>query len=420
MLFINRLKRNVFYLPLLVMTGLISCGSPAEEQQEEELTVEVQNPLDVQRSDVFVHIPSEDISELNSEYFVVMDGEQEIPSQYNKKGQYPGIVLVLGQMNANEARQLTVRAVSEDSVGDYTKRTQAELSAKEGGEWRDREYIGGTFKNVDSLRVPDEHTDHSWYIRYEGPGWESDKVGYRFYLDWRNATDVFGKTTNEVVLQKVGQDGFDSYHEMQDWGMDVLKVGSSLGIGSPAVFHEGKAVRIDSTDSVISKVLINGDVYSAIQTNYYGWDVANKELDVQSVYAIHADSRLTHHHLQIEGNTDNVATGIGKSDSAKFYSNRGEAGKYGYLATWGRQSLNNDKLGLAVLFSSGKVMELTEDEHSHIVTLQPDNGIVDYYFLATWELEKNGIKTEQEFLDYLDKTARELANPVAVNVVNNN
>lgn len=38
--------------------------------------------------------------------------------------------------------------------------------------------------------------DHAYYIKYERPGLESDKVGYRFYFDQRNAIDVFGKKTS--------------------------------------------------------------------------------------------------------------------------------------------------------------------------------------------------------------------------------
>ena len=102
-----------------------------------------------------------------------------------------------------------------------TLKTYAELSIKEGGHWEGREYIDGTFKNVTELKVPAEHTDHSWFIRYEGPGWESSKVGYRMYLDWRNAIDIFGKVTDTMVLSKVGLDGFDSYHEKQSWGQDI-------------------------------------------------------------------------------------------------------------------------------------------------------------------------------------------------------
>ncbi|WP_300977302.1 DUF4861 family protein, partial [Flavobacterium sp.] len=72
-------------------------------------------------------------------------------------------------------------------------KTYAEISVKEGGKWEGRKYIGGTFKNVQKLKLAPEHTDHSFDIRYEGPGWESNKIGYRLYLDWRNAIDIFGK-----------------------------------------------------------------------------------------------------------------------------------------------------------------------------------------------------------------------------------
>lgn len=81
------------------------------------------------------------------------------------------------------------------------KLTQAELSIKAGGNWNGRKYEGGTFENVQELRVPRQHTDHSYFIRYEGPGWESDKAAYRFYLDWRNGMDFFGKKTQDMVLQ---------------------------------------------------------------------------------------------------------------------------------------------------------------------------------------------------------------------------
>ena len=123
------------------------------------------------------------------------------------------------------------------------------------GKFENREYIGGAFKNVDFLRVPPEHKDHSWFIRYEGPGWESDKVGYRFYLDQRNATDVFGKKIPDMVLQNVGLDGFDSYHNLQPWGMDVMKVGKSLGVGSIGSVVNGGAVRVEKTDSVNCRIV---------------------------------------------------------------------------------------------------------------------------------------------------------------------
>lgn len=409
------MKKTLFYLSmsLLVLSG---CKNGKETAAEESPSIEVRNTLDFGRTDQTVLIGLNELKSTfpDGEAFAVYDGEKELATQLIAEGPSAGLMVLIDAIDANAAKTLTIKAVTKEGATAFPKRTQAELSIKEGGEWKGREYMGGTFKNVYELRVPDEHTDHSWYIRYEGPGWESDLVGYRFYLDWRNATDVFGKITHDMALQNAGQDGFDSYHEMQDWGMDVLKVGKSLGIGSPAYFTEGKAVRIDSTDSVYSKILENGAIYSSIKTEYHGWEVANTKLDVTSYYSIHAGSRITHHHMEYVGNAENLATGIGKSDSAKVSTSKGSAGEFGYIATYGNQSLNNDKLGLAVLFPADQVIEITKDDYSDVVSLKPENNSIDYYFLAAWELEKDGITNEADFMKYLEQTAKELANPLTV------
>ncbi|MCC9137246.1 DUF4861 domain-containing protein [Pontibacter silvestris] len=392
----------------------------------ESFSISVHNPLDMQRKDVMVFIPEEEIIKyspsFNKKAFVVLDGKSEVPSQFNlKDDQGKGIVLILDQIGAKAAKNLTVRYnQSGENKRSYTKRTQAELSHKVGGHFENRKYIGGTgFQNVDSLRVPDEVTDHSYYIRYEGPGWESDKVGYRFYLDWRNGIDVFGKKTKDMVLQQVGQDGYDSYHNQQPWGMDVLKVGKALGVGTLAMFHEGNANRVAETDSMICVIAENGNVYSSIRTNYYGWKVSGLTMDVNSHLSIHAGSRLTHHQVKVNGgHPQNLSTGLIKDKAAKLYKQQGNNQQWGYLASYGKQSLNGegDNLGIAVLFRPQDYQEFTEDQYSNVVKLSPSaNGELEYYFLAAWELEPEGIKTKEQFIDYLNKTAQELAHPVQVN-----
>lgn len=412
---------------LLLMAAVIysenAFSQDLKKQFPKTIKVRVTNPLNQPRESVMVFVSESDIKRIapkfNTKAFVVLHGTQEIASQYNQKDN-KGIVLVLDNMDPNAAQDLTIRYNEKGEVKrGYKKRTQAEISHKVGGEFQNRKYIGGNFKNVDSLRVPAEHTDHSFYIRYEGPGWESDKVGYRFYLDWRNGVDVFGKRTNNMVLQQVGLDGFDSYHELQPWGMDVLKVAKSLGVGSLAIFHNGEAVRVDKTDSLISKVLENGPVYSSLLTNYYGWQVAGLKLDLHSKLSIHAGSRLSHQQVQIDGgNPQNLSTGLIKDKKAKLFTDKGNDQKWGYIATYGKQSLNGegDKLGIAVLFNPKDLIEITEDVNSHVVMLKPTGNKAEYYFLAAWELEPDGIKTEEQFIQYLNKTAQELANPVKVSL----
>ncbi|GAB2533173.1 DUF4861 domain-containing protein [Rufibacter soli] len=416
----------VLGLSLLFHFGCASTQSSSSAEFPESFTVQVTNPLKRQRESVLVLIKESDLPKqgagFNQNAFIVTDGATEVPSQYNAKDTFnKGIALVLDNMKPGETRQLTVRYnKTGTNKRTYTKRTQAELSKKVGGKFENRKYIGGTFQNIDSLRVPDEVTDHSFFLRYEGPGWESDKVAYRFYLDWRNGVDVFGKKTNNMVLQQVGLDGYDSYHNPQPWGMDILKVGKALGVGSLAIFDKDKAVRVEKTDSTYSKITQNGDVYSSILTDYYGWQVAGQKLNVHSQLSIHAGTRLTHHQMRIEnGQPQNISTGLIKDKAAKLVTSKGEAGKsYGYIATYGAQTLNTppDKVGIAVLFKPQDLISITEDPLNHVVQLKPANGQAEYYFLAAWELEPNGITTEAQFHQYLAQVAEELANPVLVKV----
>lgn len=409
-----------YIIPFVLLVALItSCATPEEKEFPELFTVTVKNSLDSVRGETMIFVPSDKLKpDFNPNAFVVIDEGAEIPSQYNKNDQdLKGIVFVVNHLHENETKTVTIRYKKEgESKRNYTKRTQAELSHKVNGEWKEREYVGGEFKNVDFLRVPPEHKDHSWFIRYEGPGWESDKVGYRFYLDQRNAVDVFGKTGPEVALQKAGLDGFDSYHELQPWGMDVLKVAKSLGVGSIGYLLDTAAVRVEVTDSVTSRITENGDVYSSVLTNYYGWNTGKAKTDLTSRLTIHAGTRATHNLLDVSNEVDNLCTGLIKDAKGKLFSKEGDDSNYGYIATYGKQSLNKDNLGIAVLFKRSDLIELTGDQYSHIVKLKPSNGKLDYYFVAAWEGEPEGIKTEEQFIAYLDKLARELANPVQVEV----
>jgi hypothetical protein len=384
------------------------------------LSLTVTNPSDKKKESALVFISNEQLAKLdknfNAKAFVIMVDGKEIASQYNYgDADYAGVVFVMDSMNARKSYNVTIRHNPSGSITrNYVKRTQAELSHKVGGKFENREYLGGEFKNVDFLRVPVEHKDHSWFIRYEGPGWESDKVGYRFYLDWRNATDVFGKTTSAMVLQHVGLDGFDSYHEKQPWGMDVMKVGKSLGLGSLGIFTNGHAVRVEKTDSSDCRVTENGVVFSSLLTNYYGWHVDAAKFNLKSRLTIHAGSRLTHQLITITGNPENLCTGIVKDKAAKLFTSKGDAQHFGYIATYGKQSLNNDNLGLVVFFRSNDHLAFAEDEFSNVVTLKPVHGNLEYYFLAAWEGEEQGIKDELQFINYITEVSQTLANPLVI------
>lgn len=284
---------------------------------------------------------------------------------------------------------------------DNVKKSYAELSVKEGGKWEGRKYIGGKFKNVQQLTVPQSHWDHSFYIRYEGPGWESDKVGYRLYLDWRNAIDIFGKRTDTLVLSKVGQDGFDSYHHPSAWGMDILKAGKALGIGAIGRYKQEKVLHFEKVSGREASVF-NSTKESKVTVNYKGWVTEKDTIDFTSVLSIAPGERYTKHVIIPSKEINGICTGIVKFKNIPLVSKTSTNGKWAYIATYGDQSLVPDKLGMAIFYETKTVASQQESEFDHLLVFKPAKSAVTFYFLGAWEQEKNGINSEEAFYAYLN------------------
>lgn len=404
-------KNCWFTISLMFSVSIFSCsGSGGKVSDDLPLVfkVSVTNPSEIARQDALIELKLSDIEkkypDFNSSAWGVFSSGKEIPAQINSIDGDTTLVFVT-DFKAKQKKIFIIRYAKDgERLISFPKRTQAELSHKVGGRFVKRVYEGGQFQNVSYLRVPPEHTDHSWFIRYEGPGWESDKVGYRFYLDWRNATDIFGKKIPDMVLQDVGQDGFDSYHSLCPWGMDILKVGESLGIGTLAMWLNDKAERVAVTDSIICKITQNGPVESQIRTQYFGWQIGSGKYDLVSDLSITAGSRLTRHDIKISGTPPNLCSGIVKLENVTLLSSTDHNRDWMYFATYGKQSLANDKLGMAVLFRRQDLIQITGDKDSYVVVLRPTDGTLTYYFLAAWEQEPNGITSENQFRDYLNET----------------
>src|SRR5690606_9921803 len=218
----------------LLLTFVAGCDSenpsPTSMQAPEEkpasarviAQAEITNPTEFYRNREPLYFPfynlgiSAEDSDLKN--LIVTEGENILPSQLIDRDAdgSTDTLLVAADMAAAQTRSIRVAIDENAERPELEKLTQAEISRKTGGEWQDKKYIGGTFENVAELTPPPQYTDHFEFIRYEGPGIESDKVGYRIYLDWRNGFDIFGKKTADMVLQDVGQDGYQSYHEDTD------------------------------------------------------------------------------------------------------------------------------------------------------------------------------------------------------------
>jgi rhamnogalacturonyl hydrolase YesR len=251
--------------------------------------------------------------------------------------------------------------------------------------------------------MPPHASDHNEYLRYEGPGIESDHVGYRVYLDWRNGFDVFGKKTAELVLPGVGLDGYDSYHQMADWGADVLKVGESLGMGGFGWWNGEKAVLVSDVRERSATIRSDGPIHASFDLRYAGWNTGAATTDLVATLSMQAGSPLVDVALATSTPLDNLAAGVVAHPGTEVLVGdldvTGEA--WSYLATFGRQTLFDDALGMVVLFRRMDLVEQTRDGASHVLVLRPRGREVSYAFGALWSGRPGGVQTREQLEAFL-------------------
>lgn len=380
-------------------------------------TLTLSNPSEFARADESTRVSFSELGLLEQQALnvAVTEGQTRLPSQvidFDGDGTMDSLVF-LADFEPAQTRSLRVRDAGA-TTADFEKRTQAEVSIKEGGQWEDKIYVGGNFVNVDAVTPPPQYTDHSEFIRYEGPGIESDLVGYRVYLDWRNGFDIFGKKTNDMVLQGVGLDDYEAYHHMADWGMDVLKVGDAVGMGGYGFWNGEKVLRVADVQQRSVRVLDNGPAFSQLEILYQGWNINHTVLDLRARLSMSAGSRLVHTRLSLSDELKNIAVGIVKHPGTMLLQGDLEISGHAwtYVASWGKQSLNDDQLGMMLLFKRQVRSKQTEDEHNYVSILQPQNGELEYYFGAVWEQEPGGVSTKAEFVKLLEREAEKLTLPL--------
>ncbi|WP_371396776.1 DUF4861 family protein [Fretibacter rubidus] len=254
---------------------------------------------------------------------------------------------------------------------------------------------------VTRINMPEQFERGEKIVAYEGPGWESDKVGFRLYLDERNALDIFGKKTDAIVLSTVGRG--NDYHAMADWGMDILKVGNSLGAGGFGIFKDGEVVQIGEAAGYSAEVSTdNNDSAAVVVTHSQSIACGG---DVRAQYSIEAGERISRVSVRGDCNYPYAAGMIIHPDTQEMTSS--SPGDWQYIARYGEQSLIPDGLGMALFYKASDVARVGKDNDDHYIVFK-DNVSPNYYTAAAWSQEKGGLKDAAEFASWLDTTQRTL------------
>ena len=350
---------------------------------------------------------------------------KEIPSQLddlNQDGQWDELAFQI-DIERNSTAEVKIKWVEFADAPKFTKRTQAWFGVEANGD--------GRFKPVLKELRPDDWTPGKQPARYqlEGPVWENDKVGFRNFFDSRNGIDIFGKTRPNIVLDSVDV-FYRHYHKMCPWGMNLIKIGSSLGAGGFALIEKGELIQLQKTESAQYIQVANGPVRSMFDLIYEGWQVSESaRYNVKLRISIWAGKFWYKNEITVSGfiGDKEIAVGIVniKNPSQAIYKTNNMA--YTSLCTHARQTENNDLLGMGLLFSSrvfggygeaprGDIWPKTDTvSHTYYAKLKIRSGqAVDYYFFAGWEKTEAKFGNTKYFTDVVQEEADRREFPLQV------
>jgi len=251
-------------------------------------------------------------------------------------------------------------------------------------------------------------------FQMEGPAWENDKVGFRNYLDQRNGMDIFGKLSQEMILDSVGIAGSPSYHEPADWGMDVLKVGTSLGSGAIGYLYKDSIYRVGDNGSGSYNALIEGPLYSRFNLSFTKWMVNDQSLNVNHQVEIIAGRHYYQGQVAYTGSDQKLSlvTGIVNIKSDSLYVLNLDNNYTGFF-THDFQAEDSSRLAMALIVPSTylKTYGATKDEgegitQTYYVVLEAQTGEpVPYRFYSLWEKEDSRWASRKEVSAFLKSEA---------------
>lgn len=276
-------------------------------------------------------------------------------------------------------------------------------------------------------------------FQMDGPAWENDKVGFRHYIDGRNARDVYGKVTTEMALDSVGISNTgtleDNYHVLRPWGRDIISVGNSLGLGGLAILRNNEPVRlgvrmedvVNNVDTTTYQLITEGPVRTIFRLTYEGWQAGNSSVSLVNDVSIWAGQYAHTNEVQItqsDVRTDTLLVGlvnIHNSNPPKV-ENDSRTGYSGFY-THDKQTYENEWfLGMGLIFPNQNYLgdfEAPESgpgiTNSFLLQFElTDQKKLKYDVLAGWELSDENFSDSTYFSGFMAEQIRKKANPLVI------
>src|SRR5215470_371917 len=277
--------------------------------------------------------------------------------------------------------------------------------------------------------------------KFEGLGWESERIAYRIYFDPRNAIDIYGKRRPTLQLPLYATPDY-VYHMESPEGRDIFQVGDAIGIGAVAAMVNGKLLKVADVKKREWRILSSGPVRTIVELEYDGWNAGGKTIHLTSRIAQWAGERGFTHAIAADcGDDFTFVSGFTARQEIPVEIS-GDAASAKWIATWGKQvvdsgptartTMNGQNLGLAVL-TTASTAKAENDARNRLISFHLKNGKAEWYAMAAWDQEGSNYKIEgnqqtfvlpqdaitskEQFVKSVEETADRIGKPSTVEIL---
>ena len=403
---------------VLLLIGFSSAFYGAVTAQN-RIECTVTNPSNILRENEPVVIRYADVKkellDYMGGYITVYEGNIEICSQQDdldSDGVWDELVF-LTDLRPKEKKTfvLHVNATTDGKLQDCPKEVNAQMF----------------FNNPDRSIKPTfeaSSTADNMYNRmyHHGPAWESDKIGYRLYFDKKTTVDVYGKKKYRLELADTKWYPTDEQLANQ-YGDDILWVGSSVGVGTLKGWDGKEATHIDPMNKRTARIVVNGNLRTVVDMAVEGWQYQGQSLDVTARYIQYARHRDMIAQVIIGEPAARghliFCTGVQKVRQSQTYNDND-----GLIALWGTEYPTPDTLkyaretfGLGVVVPKKSMEKHAIDPLNHLIVIKNNKQqVIEYYISAASLKEENGFKTSDEFFAYMQDVKQIVCNPVKIKI----
>lgn len=402
--------RIAISLIILAITG-VSCASNSPK-------INVSNNSKIDLTDKTVILSRKYIEQKlgNSEFEAIyaQSDKDPLPSQCDDidgDGTWDELAFLI-DLKAGESKQVLLKEATKDEYPQFMKRTNVRFG-------HIKEPYADAFGEP-RLKSNDSPTISRIY-QMEGPAWENDLVGFRNYYDARNGIDIFGKKTTSMALDSVGIRD-QNYHEMDAWGMDILKVANSLGAGAIAIGIGDSLYRVGPCDNANVQMITEGPVRAMLMFTFEGVPAGDRKYDLNHIISISAGNNYYTSSVEIDElkGDEKLVTGIVNKHECALM--KAEDVGMEIFATLGAQAYKGENLGLGILvtkdqFESNKVSPMKGEgiTETYLIALKLTKDTkASYSFFSGWEYQDEGFKDESYFLEQLKLAAKKITAEILV------